>query len=304
MADFISNGWSVYIIAVTLISIVGCFILAFSLASSRVPNTDADGNVGTTGHVWDENLTELNHPLPRWWLYLFYITCVFAVVYLVMYPGLGSFKGMLGWSSTGQYDDEVTAMNEVVDPLFDAHLGKPIEELANDPEAVAMGQRLFLTYCVQCHGSDARGSRSFPNLADNDWLGAGTPEYVKTTILNGRTGVMTPMAAALGGEEAVENVANYVLSLSGSDHDAAKAEAGKEKFIVCSGCHMPTGTGNPAIGAPNLTDDTWLYGGSLESVKHAINNGFNNKMPGFGELLGDAKAHVLAGYVWSLSQQN
>lgn len=301
MADFVSGGWSTFITVSTLVSILACFLLAWQVARAKLPPT-VNGEVESTGHVWDEDLRELNNPLPRWWLYLFYITCVFSLLYLVLYPGLGTFKGTLNWSSTGQYDEEVARVNAVVDPLFATYMAQEIPEVAANPEANAMGERLFLTYCSQCHGSDARGSRSFPNLSDNDWLGTGEPDYIKQTILNGRNAVMPAMIAAIGNtDEDAEAVANYVLSLSDSNHDAEKAAVGKAKFMVCAGCHGMDGTGSAAIGAPNLTDDTWLYGGSINSVKHAITDGFNNRMPSFGELLGEGKAHVLAAYIWSLS---
>lgn len=301
MADFLSSGWSVYVAVGTLGSVLACWILAWLVSKAKTP-PPVNGQVESTGHVWDEDLQELNNPLPRWWLYLFYITCLFAVVYLFMYPGLGTYKGSLNWSSTGQYDAEVARVNEVAEPLFAGYLSQEIEAVAAIPEAHEMGERLYLTYCSQCHGSDARGARSFPNLSDDDWLGAGDAEYIKATILNGRNAVMPAMAAAVGNTDSdVEAVANYVLSLSDSNHDAAKAAAGKAKYIVCAGCHGMDGKGLAAVGAPNLTDDIWLYGGSLTSIKYAINNGFNNRMPAFGELLGEGKAHVLAAYIWSLS---
>ncbi|NND90237.1 MAG: cytochrome-c oxidase, cbb3-type subunit III [Granulosicoccus sp.] len=301
MADFFHSGWSIFIAAGTLLSILACFIVAW-LTSRAKTATSVDGVVESTGHVWDEDLQELNNPLPRWWLYLFYITCLFGVIYLFLYPGLGTFAGSLKWSSSGQYETEVATIDEVAAPLFAGYLAQEIPAVAANQEALAMGERLFLTYCSQCHGSDARGGRSFPNLSDNEWLGTGDPAYIKNTILNGRNAVMPAMAAAIGNTEAdLDAVANYVLSMSGSNHDEALAEAGKPKFAVCAACHGPEGQGNPVIGAPNLTDDIWLYGGSLNSVKTAISNGLNNRMPAFGELLGEGKAHVLAAYIWSLS---
>lgn len=301
MADFVNSGWSSFVAIATVVSILACFLVAWMTSRAKTP-PPVNGVVESTGHVWDEDLQELNNPLPRWWLYLFYITCVFGLVYLFMYPGLGAFGGSLKWSAIDQYEREVAQVDEVTAPLFAGYLAQEIPAVAASPDALAMGERLFLTYCSQCHGSDARGSRSFPNLADNDWLGAGTPEYIKSTILNGRNAVMPPMAAAIGNtEKDVEAVAHYVLSLSDSNHDAALADAGKARFAVCSACHGPEGKGNPAIGAPNLTDDIWLYGGSLASVQYAISNGLNNRMPPFGQLLDEGKAHVLAAYIWSLS---
>ncbi len=297
MADFIAPGWSLYITIVTLVSIAFCVWLTLVLARGRAPGRKVD----TTGHRWDETLEEYNNPLPRWWLWLFLITCVFALGYLALYPGLGSFQGLLGWSQKGQYEREVARVDEVAAPLFAKYLQQDVATVAADPQARAIGERMYLTYCVQCHGSDARGSRGFPNLADRDWLYGGDPDTIKTTITAGRNGVMPPMAAALGGEQDVRNVANYVLSLSGSAHDAAGAAAGKEKFAVCAACHGEAGTGNPALGAPNLTDKTWLYGGGVARIVETIEKGRSNQMPAFGEMLSEGKVHLLAAYVWGLS---
>lgn len=304
MADFDSSGWGMFVAVGTILSVIACWVLAWLVSRAKSPPT-VNGQIESTGHVWDVDLQELNNPLPRWWLYLFYITCAFGVIYLVLYPGLGAFNGSLKWSSAGQYESEVAKVNEIAEPLFARYLAKDIETVAGIPEAHEMGERLYLTYCSQCHGSDARGARSFPNLADNDWLGVGDAEYIKSTILNGRNAIMPAMAAAVGNTEAdVEAVAHYVLSLSMSNHDAAQATIGQPKYVVCAACHGMDGKGLAAVGAPNLTDDIWLYGGSLSSVKHAINNGFNNRMPAFGELLGEGKAHVLAAYIWGLSNRD
>jgi len=304
MADFVNGGWALFVGLGTIISIVLCYLLAWQVSKAKVEDS-VDGEVGTTGHVWDDDLQELNNPLPRWWLYLFFITCIFGMAYIIMYPGLGDFKGTLKWSSAGQYEAEVAAVDAVAEPLFAGYLAQEIPVVAGIPEALEMGERLYLNYCSQCHGSDARGGRSFPNLADNDWLGAGDPAYIKHTIINGRNAIMPAMAAAVGNTDAdVEAVAHYVLSLSDSNHDAELAATGESKYAVCAACHGADGKGLAAVGAPNLTDDIWLYGGSLNSVKYAITNGFNNQMPGFGELLGEGKAHVLAAYIWSLSNED
>ena len=301
MADFTSDWWSIAIAVVVIVSILACALLAWSLASRRAPVLD-DGSVESTGHVWDEDLVELNNPLPRWWLYLFYLTCVFAALYLYLYPGLGKFSGSLDWTSAGQYQQEVADARAVHEPLFNQFLAKDVEDIAKDEQVVAMGERLYLTYCSQCHGSDARGSKSFPNLTDGDWLGTGDPQYIKTTITDGRNGVMPAMRAAIGGtDDDVAAVANYVLSLSGASHVASLVEAGEAKYAICAACHGAQGEGNPSIGSPNLSDDIWLHGGSKASVKAAINKGFDNRMPAFGEILGEGKVHVLSAYIWSLS---
>ncbi|MBA5685939.1 cytochrome-c oxidase, cbb3-type subunit III [Rugamonas apoptosis] len=302
MSDFTSGFWNIYIIVLTMLGVFGCGILLYSQSKIKVnPNDKHDGPVGTTGHIWDEDLTELNTPMPRWWMFLFYITIVFALAYLFLYPGLGTYKGSLGWSSGGQHAAELKQAENDYGPLFNQYLKQDLKAVAADPKAHAMGERLFLTYCAQCHGSDARGNKGFPNLTDKDWLHGGTPEIIKTTIMGGRHGMMPPMGAALGGDKDVENVANYVLSLSGSTADPIKAVFGKAKFGACMACHGADAKGNQALGTPNLTDKIWLYGGSLETVMETIRKGRNNTMPAFGEFLGEGKVHVLAAYIWSLS---
>ncbi len=301
MAFYYQSGWSIFIAVVSLISILGCFLLAWSLASRKAP-TDDSGNVKSTGHVWDEDLVELNNPLPRWWLYLFYITCVFGLIYLLLFPGLGNVNGFLHWSSTERYNREVEQTNLRIAPLFQQYLSQEIPQIARQADALAMGERLFLTYCSQCHGSTARGARGFPNLTDADWLGAGTPDYISQTITHGRNAIMPSMAAAVGNIDDVVNVSHYVLSLSDSDHDPALAAKGQKKFTVCAACHNANGRGNPLIGAPDLTDSTWLYGASIDNISNAVTQGLNNAMPAFGDRLGEGKVKVLSAYVWHLSQ--
>jgi len=301
MADFTSGFWDGFIIVLTVLGIVGCGLLLWSQSTSTVRRT-ADGKIDpSTGHIWDEDLAELNNPLPRWWMWLFYLTIVFSVGYLVLYPGLGSYAGKLGWASTGEYKEELKAADAQYGPLFAQYMQQDLKAVAADPQAHAIGQRLFLTYCAQCHGSDARGSKGFPNLTDNDWLHGGTPEIIKTTIMEGRHGVMPPMGAAVGSDDDVKNVAHYVLSLSGSSHDPIKAVFGKSKFGACMACHGPGGTGNQALGAPNLSDKIWLYGGGVDTIMETIRKGRDNTMPAFKDFLGEPKVHVLAAYVWSLS---
>ena len=301
MSDFTNEFWNLFVIVLTLLSIVGCAVLLWSQSTHKLP-AGADPK-GTTGHVWDEDLTELNTPMPRWWMWLFYLTIVFALVYLVLYPGLGRMAGQLGWGSAGQYQDELNKADADYGPLFDQYLKRDIKAVAADPQARAIGERLFLTYCSQCHGSDAHGNKGYPNLTDKDWLYGGTPETIKTTIMHGRNGQMPPMATALGSDREVENVANYVLSLSGSTYDPIKSVRGKSRFGTCMACHGADGRGNEAIGAPNLTDKVWLYGGSADTIMETISKGRTNTMPPFGEFLGESKAHVLAAYVWSLSNR-
>ncbi|HRH89535.1 MAG TPA: cytochrome-c oxidase, cbb3-type subunit III [Rubrivivax sp.] len=297
MSDFTHVGWSIFVAVVTVVGLLWCLWL-LAVASKRT--VMADDN--TTGHVWDVDLKELNNPLPRWWFWLFVITVVFAFIYLVLYPGLGKFAGTLGWTSTGQYKTEQQRAQEQIAQIFAKFNGKSAEELAKDSAAMGIGQRLFGNNCAQCHGSDARGSKGFPNLTDGDWLHGGTLENITETITKGRTGVMPPFGAAVGTAEDVRNLANYVLSLSGSAHNSAAAQLGKPKFTVCAACHGADGKGMAALGAPNLTDKVWLHGWGEAAIVSIINTGKTNIMPAFGERLSAEQIHVLAAYVWSLSQ--
>jgi cytochrome c oxidase cbb3-type subunit 3 len=303
MSDFIDEFWSWYVALITIAGIAGCAILLWSQSRFKV-KLDANGKPeATTGHVWDEDLTELNTPMPRWWMGLFWLTIISAAVYLVLYPGLGSYAGKLGWKSSTEYQQELKQADAQYGPLFAKYAHMNLTTVAADPQAHAIGERLFLTYCAQCHGSDARGNKGFPNLADNDWLYGGTPETIKETIMNGRHGQMPSMAAALGSDTDVENVAHYVRSLSGLAADPIKVAFGKQKFGACAACHGADAHGNQMLGSPNLTDKVWLYGGSADTIMETIRKGRNNTMPAWGEFLGEQKVHVLAAYVWSLSNQ-
>jgi cytochrome c oxidase cbb3-type subunit 3 len=303
MSDFTSGFWNWYVALITVLSILGCGILLWSQSKHKVRIGQDGQPEKTTGHVWDEDLTELNTPMPRWWMGLFYLTIVFGIGYLVLYPGLGSYAGRLGWKSSGAYQAEVKRANLDYSPLFDKYLAQPIPAVARDPQAHEIGQRLFLNYCAQCHGSDARGNKGYPNLTDGDWLYGGEPSVIKETIMKGRHGQMPPMGADLGYVKVIENVAHYVRSLSGLTADPVKVAFGKPKFGACAACHGFDAHGNPALGAPNLTDKVWLYGGSAETVMETIRKGRDNTMPAWGEFLGEGKAHVLAAYVWSLSNE-
>ncbi|MFC5479042.1 cytochrome-c oxidase, cbb3-type subunit III [Massilia suwonensis] len=301
MSDFTSGFWNWYIALITVLSIAGCGILLWAQSTHKA-KIGVDGQPEkTTGHVWDEDLTELNTPMPRWWMVLFYLTIVFAVGYLVLYPGLGSYAGKLGWNSGAEYKAELKKADADFGPLFARYAGQPIEAVAADPQARAIGERMFMNYCAQCHGSDARGNKGFPNLLDADWLHGGDPATIKKTIMAGRIGQMPPMGAALGSDKDVEAVAHYVRNLSGLTADPIQVAFGKPKFAACVACHGVEGKGNQMLGAPNLSDKVWLYGGSAETVMETIRKGRTNTMPAFGEFLGDAKVHVLAAYVWSLS---
>jgi cytochrome c oxidase cbb3-type subunit 3 len=301
MSDFTSGFWNWYIVLITVLGIAGCAILLWSQSRHKVRLDEHGQPEKTTGHVWDEDLTELNTPMPRWWMFMFYLTILFGIGYLVLYPGLGSYAGRLGWQSAGAYKRELAKADADYGPLFAQYLKRDLKDVASDPQARAIGERLFLTYCAQCHGSDARGNKGYPNLTDTDWLYGGEPSVIKETIMKGRNGQMPPMGAALGSDNDVENVAHYVMSLSGAPADPIKVAFGKPKFAACAACHGPEAHGNPMLGAPNLTDKVWLYGGSAETIMETIRKGRNNTMPAWGEFLGEGKAHVLAAYVWSLS---
>ena len=297
MSDFTSNFWSVYVAGITVISIAACLLLLWFSGKARAM-TASDN---TTGHVWDGDLREMNNPLPRWWVGLFLITIAFAAVYLYLYPGLGASSGSYGWSSHGQYEAEVAKGDAEVAPLYARFLAMKVEDVSKDPQAHAIGERLFMNNCSQCHGSDAHGGKGFPNLTDNDWLHGGTPEKIVESITKGRVGNMPPMAAAVGTADDVKIVANYVLSLSGSPNDSVRANLGKEKFVVCAACHGPDGKGMQAVGSANLTDNIWLHGFGENAIIAMVNNGKVNVMPAQESKLSAAQIHVLASYVWGLS---
>lgn len=297
MSDFIHHFWSGYVAIISLASIFACALLLWLTARKRVASS-ADN---TTGHVWDEDLREANNPLPMWWVGLFVLTIVFGLGYLVVFPGLGSFKGQTDWSSRGEYEADVAQATQALAPVYAKYAAMAPEEVARDPQARAIGERLFMNNCAQCHGSDARGSKGFPNLTDKDWLHGGTPEKIAETITKGRTGVMPPMAAAVGTPDDVKNVANYVLSLAGEPHDSLRAGLGKSKFSACAACHGIGGIGNQALGAPNLSDRIWLHGYGETTIVQMINSGKHSEMPPQEGRLTEAQIRMLASYVWGFS---
>ncbi len=315
--------WSLWIIVITIGTLVGCAILLTWCAKDKMGVEEG----ADMGHEYD-GIRELNNPLPKWWTYLFVSTFVFSAVYLALFPGLGSFKGFLNWESSAQ---EVRSLEESKQAIAaaqenkqlnqyakelddaDAYFGeafrklahnenglRPIPEIANDPEALKVGQRLFLQNCSQCHGSDARGQQGFPNLTDNAWLYGGEPQAIVTTIMHGRVGQMPAWKDALG-EEGVQEVVSYALSLSGRKVNAREAAAGKARFVVCAACHGTDGKGNPAVGAPDLTDQYWLFGDSRAAVTETVMNGRSGVMPAWKDILGEDKIQLVASYVWSLS---
>ena len=299
MSDFLGAGWSAYIALVTLVGIVWCIWLLLSQRKTKV-TLKPDGDVADTGHVWDGDLRELNNPLPRWWMWMFLISCIFGLVYLVLYPGLGSYPGILGYSTDGALMKSMTTANDELKPIYAQYVKMDIEQIAADPKAREMGQRLFLNSCAQCHGSDAGGSKGFPNLTDGDWLYGGSPENIKTTITYGRGGVMPPFPQ-LNSKQIVD-VANYVRSLSGLPSDDLKAARGSEVFKAnCVACHGADAKGNIALGAPNLTDKTWLYGSSEATIVETVTKGRMAMMPAQDKVLSPEKIQLLTAYVWGLS---
>lgn len=297
MSDFVNGFWPLWIAGITLLGIFGCLLLLWFAGKVKV-NTMEDG---TTGHVYDEDLVEMNNPMPRWWMWMFIITSIFALIYLVLYPGLGVYNGKLGWTQLTQFKKETEEANKALEPVYAKYAAAKVEDLVKDSKAMGIAQRLFLNNCAACHGSDAQGSKGFPNLTDGDWLHGGNPEKIIETITNGRNGVMPPMAALVGGEDDVKNVAHYVLSLSDSSHDAARAELGKAKFAVCAACHGEDGKGKQEIGSANLTDNIWLHGAGEKAIITRMQKGITNHMPAQTSRYTPAQIHLLAAYVWGFS---
>lgn len=297
MPDFTSSFWPWFIGIVTIISIIAVFCLVVALSKR---NEGDEKN--TVGHVWDGNLEELNTPLPRWWLIMFMVTLVWAVAYLIIYPGLGSYSGLINWTSVGQFEEEMAKAESEYGPIYKKFSSIELAKLVDNEEAVSMGERLYASYCTTCHGSDARGALGYPNLRDDDWLYGGKPEDIKATILNGRRGAMPAWKGILDSEN-IFNVLSYVESLAGREVDSISASLGKEVFQTnCAVCHGIEGRGNYVFGAPNLTDDIWLYGGSQKNILEVIELGKNGNMPAHKDFLGEDKAHVLAAYIYGLSK--
>ncbi len=294
MSDF----WSWWIIVVVVINVGGFYLLLQWTRKVKVKSSSK----GTTGHVYD-GIEEYNNPLPRWWLNMFYITFVFAIGYFILYPGLGKFEGVLKWTQENQLEGEVEQASKIYQPLFDKYLNVPIAELAKNKQATEMGKRIFVNTCFGCHGSDARGNPGYPDLTDNDWLWGGKAENIELSIIKGRTGQMPAFGESLKAHE-IDELVNYVGKLSGNDVDATKAAAGKLLFDVnCFVCHGQDGKGNIDVGAPNLTDSVWLHSASRSGIAETIRNGRMNQMPPHAEILGKARVHLVAAYVYSLSNQ-
>ena len=294
-----SAFWSAWVTVITLAVILGC---AWLLWSTRRSEPHKETTEETLGHAFD-GIEEYDNPLPSWWLQMFVATIIFGLVYLAMYPGLGNFKGFLGWTSTGQWEEEMAHAEEVYKPVFAKYAAMSVEDLQSQSEGLKMGQRMFANNCSLCHGATGSGAHGFPNLTDSDWLYGGTPDVIKHTIAAGRTGAMPPWGAVLG-EEGVRDVTSYVMSLSGKEADADAAARGEQQFqALCTACHAQDGTGVQALGAPNLTDNVWLYGSSFEKVSHTIRTGRSGVMPAHKDLLSDEKIHLITAYVYSLSNK-
>lgn len=286
-----SSPWHWFVIVGTVGSLVG--FLWFLFANRRISGEE------TTGHESD-GIAELDNPLPAWWIGMFVLSIIFAFGYLVYYPGLGNLTGTGNWTSTDQLEREQAAHDTRFAGIYADLAALDPESLKTDRLARQVGRRLFINHCSSCHGINGRGSMGFPNLTDDEWIWGAGFDDVKTAILRGRTAIMPPWGPALG-EQGVQDVTQAVLKLAGRDHDSAAALRGEAHYkTLCVACHGVTGTGNPLLGAPNLTNDIWLYGGSAEAIAYGIREGRNGVMPSQAELLSEDKAAVLAGYVTTL----
>lgn len=297
-AGSMSAGWSWYVIAVVVLNVVGCLWLIWWTAKRR----PGDPGPTDTSHVWDENITEYNKPLPKWWNNLFYITIIFTVGYLAWFPGLGAFAGYSGWSSAKEHDADKADQDKKLAVAFAPYEGKAIDEIAKDDKALKLGKSIFSNNCATCHGSSAQGAVGYPNLTDNIWHWGGEPDQILETVLNGRQAAMPAWESALGGKQGVTEVAVYLQSLRGEKVDTSLANAGKGKYdTICVSCHGPEGKGMQALGAPDLTDDYWLYGEDSHIVETSIGQGRNGQMPAHLPLIGETRVRLAAAYVWSLS---
>ena len=292
--------WAWFVAVGTIVFIIWA-VWIISWSAKQGPQGKADEDL--VGHKWDGDLEEWNNPAPKWWLYLYFITIIFGVGYLIAYPGIGIFEGVLDWSQEGQYEAEMAAAAERYEPIYAQYAAMDFEARVADPDAIKLGASLYASYCTTCHGSVARGAVGFHNLTDDDWQWGSTEDAIYRSIYNGRQAVMTPWAQVLGSDEAVDNMVSYVRSLSGLEEADEAAMSAKAQFTtLCAACHTPAGTGNPMLGAPNLTDDIWLYGSSPEMIRTAIEQGRQGQMPAHGQMLGENRTKILAAYVYSLSQ--
>jgi cytochrome c oxidase cbb3-type subunit 3 len=295
-----TSGWSLFVIVVTIVNILACVWLLRWTMKPRSAGEKIGGGADT-GHVWDTDLREYNNPLPKWWLWLFYLTVAFGLVYLALYPGLGNLAGVKGWSQASQYQQERAAIEAKAAAYMAPFASMTVAQLAGDPKAMATAHNIFQNSCAQCHGSDGGGARGFPNLSDANWQWGGEPDTVVQTISAGRVAAMPAWGTVLGPDGVVEVVA-YVQTLSGGQADTAQATAGKARFeTICAACHGVDGKGNPLVGAPNLTDSIWLYGGDPATLTDTVAKGRNGQMPAWGDKLGEQRVKLLAAYVTRLA---
>lgn len=301
-----STGWSWWVIALVVLNILGCVWLIWWTGRRR----PGDPAATDTSHVWDGDLTEYNKPMPRWWINLFYITIVFSVGYLVWYPGLGAFAGASKWTSAGEHRAQKALDDRKLAATFARFEGKPIDAISRDPQALALGRAIFANTCATCHGSSAQGAVGYPDLTDDLWQWGGSPEQILQTVLDGRTADMPPWGTVLegiGGRNAVLSATAYVRALSqgGARPDDYFAAEGERLYgTVCVACHGKDGKGDPKVGAPDLTDDYWLYGDSSAQIAEGIRNGRRGMMPPHRAILGETRARLVAAYVWSLSHDD
>ena len=295
-----STFWSIWISVITLGTIFGCWWLLYATRKGQTTDTETDR---TTGHSYD-GIEELDNPLPKWWFYLFLSACVFALAYLALYPGLGNYKGLLGWTKEGQWEIEQQLAEARYGELYARFGGMPVKDLYQNQDALQMGQRLFANNCSVCHGSAGRGNVGFPNLTDGAWLYGGDPDSILYSLNNGRAGAMPAMGTMPNMTPSqVDQVVNYVLSFSGRAKDAEAAKKGEQVFAqACVACHGADGKGNQGIGAPNLTDNAWLYGSTYDWIRDTVVNGRQNMMPAQSGRLSKDQIQILAAYVYSLSR--
>lgn len=293
-----SGGWSWYVIALVVLNLAGCVWL-IAWTGKRRPG---DPGPTDTSHRWDGDLTEYNKPMPRWWINLFYLTIVFAIGYLIYYPGLGAWTGSGRWTSASEHDRDKAQGDARIAATFAPYASRPIEELARDADALRLGQSVFANHCAACHGADARGARGFPDLTDGVWHWGGKPEDLLASVMDGRQAMMPALAAAIGGDREIDETVAYVRSLSSQPADAAQVAAGAARFAgLCVACHGADGKGNVLMGAPDLTDAYWLYGGDVPAIRETLLKGRSGSMPAHAAVLGPARARVVAAWVYSRS---
>lgn len=285
MADLPTGFWSGWIIVLTCVSLATLIWLVFSVYFAPGANEHPEAEP-----IWDNDLREGSNAPPLWWFWMLLAALVFSLIYLMLYPGLGSYKGLLNWSQgkriVESYETYDTSFQEIRADIAASSLA----EIQNDLDLMQVAERIFRRECSACHGPDARGQVSlFPNLMDIDWQWGSSSEQIEQTIRGGRRANMLAWQTILG-DDAVDQVADYVANFSDSDD----SHPGKAVFQQsCAACHGLDGVGNPLLGAPNLADNIWLYGGDLETVRASISAGRNGVMPSFEKRLDDAQIKLL-----------